>query len=91
MDTSIPVPYKFTYNVHLFLSLSFLIAWCLFLPCKCSRIFFFLEIAKFLPQENIRTSLGAVLIWLLKWLTAALELSKRPAQGLAADVRETGD
>lgn len=61
------------------------------LPCKCSRIFFFLEIAKFLPQENTRTSLGSVLIWLLKWLTAALELSKGPAQGLAADVRETGD
>lgn len=50
-----------------------------------------MEIAKFLPQENIRTSLGAVLIWLLKRLTAALELSKGPAQGLAADVRETGD
>ena len=50
-----------------------------------------MKIAKFLPQEKVRTSLGAVLIWLLKWLLAALELREKPAGGLAADVRETGD
>lgn len=53
--------------------------------CVCVKI------AKFLPQEKVRTSLGAVLIWLLKWLCAALEQREKPAGGLAADVRKTGD
>lgn len=50
-----------------------------------------MKIAKFLPQEKVRTSLGAVFIWLLKWLSTALELREKPAGGLATDVRETGD
>lgn len=50
-----------------------------------------MKIGKFLPQEKIRTSLGAVLIGLLKWLDPAVEPSEGPAWGLAANVKKTRD
>lgn len=39
----------------------------------------------------MRTSLAAVLIWLLLWFDATMELSKGHVRDLAADAKETGD
>lgn len=75
---------RFATNSHVYLFLSFSLnipgAYSCLASVAIFSFSFCVKIVKFLPQEKMRISLGAVLIWLLQWLRAAFELSEGPAR-----------